>query len=243
MSISNLNRSLADLPAWERLFKRIVWLQMGEIKGKRILDFGSGEGITADYLAAWNEVVAVEPDEAMLRNAWRRHPYRQIMGNVSALETFPDESFDVVICHNVLEYIEEKSPVLKELARVLKPGGFLSLVKHHRNGRIMQMAVLLDDADKANDLLDGHDSVSSKFGVIRYYSDPDAEKWAPSLRLQKVMGIRSFWDLQQNQEKHADEVWQQKMVQLEHRILRYYVIGRYQGNQEAPGFSFEQQRF
>ena len=42
---------ITELPAWERLFKRIVWKQIGEIEGKRILDFGSGEGITANYFA------------------------------------------------------------------------------------------------------------------------------------------------------------------------------------------------
>ena len=42
---------ITELPAWERLFKRIVWKQIGEIEGKRILDFGSGQGITANYFA------------------------------------------------------------------------------------------------------------------------------------------------------------------------------------------------
>ena len=31
-------------------------------------------------------------------------------------------------------------------------------------------------------------------------------------------GIRTFWDLQQNQEKHADEAWQGRMLQLERRV-------------------------
>ena len=37
------------LPAWERLFKRLLWEQLGEVKGKRILDLGSGAGVTADF--------------------------------------------------------------------------------------------------------------------------------------------------------------------------------------------------
>lgn len=36
-------RSLSELPAWERLFKEIIWKQLGEIKDQCILDFGSGE--------------------------------------------------------------------------------------------------------------------------------------------------------------------------------------------------------
>ena len=77
-------RSITELPAWERLFKRIIWEQIGEIKDKYILDFGSGEGVTADHFAENNNVIAVEPWEAMLENAWRDHAYRQIIGDVSA---------------------------------------------------------------------------------------------------------------------------------------------------------------
>lgn len=42
---------ITDLPAWERLFKKIVWKQLGDMEGKKILDFGSGEGITANHFA------------------------------------------------------------------------------------------------------------------------------------------------------------------------------------------------
>ena len=52
---------LNDLQPWETLMKRMVWLQLGDIKNKKILDFGSGIGITANYLAANNDVLAIEP--------------------------------------------------------------------------------------------------------------------------------------------------------------------------------------
>ena len=211
-------RDIKELPAWERLFKKIVWKQLGDIKDKYILDFGSGEGITADHYAEFNRVVAVEPWEEMLKNAWTDHDYRQVVGDVKVLSEFEDSSFDMIICHNVLEYIDDKDSVVQELTRVLKPGGFISLVKHNRNGRVMQMAVLLDDFSKANSLLDGENSTASKFGVIRYYEDSDVTKWCRDLYIDKTYGIRTFWDLQQNQEKHSDEEWQEKMIQLEMRV-------------------------
>ena len=210
-------RDIKDLPAWERLFKKIVWKQLGDIKDKDILDYGSGEGITADHFAEFNRVVAVEPWEEMLNNAWTDHDYRQVIGDINALSEFADNSFDIIICHNVLEYIDDKASVVHELARVLKPDGYISLAKHNRNGRVMQMAVLLDDFEKANALLDGDDSIASKFGAIRYYDDSDIIKWCPDLYIDKTYGIRTFWDLQQNQEKHSDEAWQEKMMQLEMR--------------------------
>lgn len=209
---------LTELQSWERLFKKIVWAQLGDIKGKRILDFGSGEGITANHFAAENEVVAVEPWDEMLKNAWKDNGYKQIVGDINALAQFEDEAFDVVICHNVLEYIDDKAAVIKELARVVKKDGFISIAKHNRPGRVMQMAVLLDDFDKAHALLDGENSAASKFGTIRYYEDSDVVEWCSELHIDECYGIRTFWDLQQKQEKHDDEEWQAKMVELEQRV-------------------------
>ena len=205
---------ITELPAWERLFKRIVWKQIGDIEGKRILDFGSGEGITSNHFAKENEVIAIEPSEDMLINTWKDYPYTQMVGDVNALSAFGDESFDAIICHNVLEYIDDKATVVKELCRVLKKGGFLSIAKHNRAGRVMQMAVLLDDFERANALLDGKNSTVSKFGAIRYYEDSALVKWEPRLTVTNIFGIRSFWDLQQNQENHGEEEWQDKMMQL-----------------------------
>ena len=69
-------RKLTELPAWERLFKKILWKQLGNINGKYILDFGSGEGITANHFAKDNKVIAVEPWEEMLKNVWRDYEYK-----------------------------------------------------------------------------------------------------------------------------------------------------------------------
>ncbi len=209
---------ITDLPAWERLFKKIVWKQLGDMEGKKILDFGSGEGITANHFAEKNDVTAIEPSKEMLSNAWKDYEYTQIVGDVNALSAFKNETFDMIICHNVLEYIDDKAAVIKALVRVLKKDGIISIVKHNRAGRVMQMAVLLDDFEKANEILDGKDSTTSKFGTIRYYEDNDITKWEPQITVSDILGIRTFWDLQQNQQKHGDEAWQEKMLQLELRV-------------------------
>lgn len=209
---------ITDLPARERLFKKIVWKQLGDMEGKKILDFGSGEGITANHFAEKNDVTAIEPSKEMLSNAWKDYEYIQIVGDVNALSAFKNETFDMIICHNVLEYIDDKAAVVKALARVLKKDGIISIVKHNRAGRVMQMAVLLDDFEKANEILDGKDSTASQFGTIRYYEDNDITKWEPQITVSDILGIRTFWDLQQNQQKHGDEAWQEKMLQLELRV-------------------------
>ena len=166
--------NLDMLQPWEKLMKQIVWQQMGEIKNKKVLDFGSGIGVTADYLAKHNEVVAIEPNEESVNLRWQENSYQQITGNVKNLKDFQDEIFDVIVCHNVFEYAkEERVEIINEFARLLKKDGVISLVKHNRPGRVMQMVVLLNDFESANSLLDGEDGMTSKFGAIQYYDDLD----------------------------------------------------------------------
>lgn len=207
-----------DLSPWEKLLKILLWRQIGEVKGKKILDYGSGLGVTAGHYARYNRVVAIEPSKERLKERVSGAEYEQLQGGLEVLKTLPSDYFDVVFCHNVLEYASQREEIVRQLQRVLRPGGFLSLVKHNRAGRVMQMAVLLDDFERANALLDGKTSMSSQYGAIDYYEDEDILVWGDKLSLERNFGIRCFWDLQQNQEKHVTDEWQEKMIQLEQRV-------------------------
>ena len=213
-----MEQDINSLPPWELLLKRILWTQIGQLHDQRILDFGSGIGVTANYYAAENDVVAVEPSEESARQRWDDHPYRQILGSTDALQAMEDESFDVIFCHNVLEYASDREEILREFHRLLKPQGFISLVKHNRPGRVMQMVVLLNEFKKADALLNGEDGCASAYGTIHYYEDADIAKWCNGFRIKETFGIRTFWDLQQKQECHKDPSWQEKMIKAELRV-------------------------
>lgn len=210
--------NLQNLPPWELLLKKIVWQQLGDIRGKKILDFGSGIGVTANHYAICNEVIAIEPSEESVAQRWKKNTYQQIVGSTGALRDLPDESFDVILCHNVLEYAQDREDIMREFYRLLKLDGMISVVKHNRPGRVMQMVVLLNEFDKAHALLDGKDGTASQYGTIHYYEDKDIAKWCNSLQIEKISGIRTFWDLQQNQECHKDPAWQEKMIEMELRV-------------------------
>ena len=213
-----MEHDINSLPPWEVLLKRILWTQIGQLRDKRILDFGSGIGVTANYYAAGNDVVAVEPSEESVQQRWDDHPYRQIVGSTDALRAMEDESFNVIFCHNVLEYALDREEILREFHRLLKPHGFISLVKHNRPGRVMQMVVLLNEFEKVDALLNGEDGCASAYGTIHYYEDADVTKWCKGFQIKETFGIRTFWDLQQKQECHQDPAWQEKMIEAELRV-------------------------
>ena len=203
---------------WELLQKKMTWEQLKQIHGKKVLDFGSGNGVTASHFAIDNEVVAVEPDENMLQNRCTENNYVQIKGSVEELENFEDESFDAILCHNVFEYVRDRTEIVKEFSRILRSKGYLSVIKHNRAGRVMQMAVLLNDFEHANELLEGKNGQSQKFGTIHYYEDQELLSWFHDFKLEKVLGMRTFWDLQQNQEVQKDTAWQEQMLKIELRV-------------------------
>lgn len=211
-------KTLDTLQPWEKLMKTIFFQQLEEFTGLTVLDFGSGEGLTASFLAKNNTVTAVEPSAEMLAERCVENEYRQIVGGIEEVKKMPSGQFDLIICHNVLEYVEDKQIYLQELTRVLKKGGKLSIIKHNRAGRVMQNVVLLNNFKHARELLAGGNSEASKFGTIRYYEDADVTDWCPELSMESCRGIRTFWDLQQNQECHGDPKWRTEMVRMERMV-------------------------
>jgi S-adenosylmethionine-dependent methyltransferase len=216
MLIHNIDK----LQPWDALLKRIVLTQLGNIKGKRILDFGSGTGFIANYFAQDNVVVAIEPSEETVKDRYCDYKYQQIIGSIDILRKLENETFDIVLCHNVLEYADGREEIVNEFNRLLKPDGMLSIVKHNRRGRVMQMVVLLNDFEKAHNLLDGKDGTAFNYGTIHYYEDSDLTDWCKEFIVCETYGIRTFWDLQQNQEIHKDVEWQEKMVEVELRVAQ-----------------------
>lgn len=207
-----------DIAPWELLQKKMTWEQLKHIHNKRVLDFGSGNGMTANHFAIDNEVIAIDPDENMLQDRFRENNYTQIKGDIKELRNFENESFDVILCHNVFEYANEREEIIREFSRILKKKGYLSILKHNKAGRVMQMVVLLNNFEHANELLEGKNGHAEKFGMINYYKNKELLEWSDKFELERILGMRTFWDLQQNQEIQKDEAWQNQMLEMELKV-------------------------
>ncbi|HEY8771464.1 MAG TPA: class I SAM-dependent methyltransferase [Thermoleophilaceae bacterium] len=104
----------------------------------RVLEIGAGTGRNLPHFpAAIDELVVTEPNEAMLRRARSKAgdgPRAVTFAAASAQELpFPDGSFDTVVCTVVLCSVPDQAAALREVRRVLRPGGQLLFAEHVRS--------------------------------------------------------------------------------------------------------------
>ena len=202
------------------LFYKTLWSQLEDVKNKKVLDFGSGFAFTSDFLAQNNEVVALEIDEEIIKYAKKDNTYNQVNAGLEYLKSIEDNTFDFIVCHLVFEFVENPEIILDELIRVLKKDGSISIVRHNRNGRIIQAITQLYDLEEAKKLLDGGYSYSSAFGDIKYYDNDDIVKWSNNkLSVDKVCGIRCLASLH-NSEIQKNENWIDEMFEVELKLLQ-----------------------
>lgn len=101
-----------------------------------ILDVGCGAGFLANYLALKNHNVTGLDNSpsslAIARNADQVKTVNYVEGNAYALP-FADEAFSVVTAMDFLEHVDEPEKVVREIARVLKPGGLFFFHTFNRN--------------------------------------------------------------------------------------------------------------
>jgi ubiquinone/menaquinone biosynthesis C-methylase UbiE len=117
------------LRAWERDQLRLD-------HGQRLLDVGCGRGeaalALADDLGDDGEIVGVDLSAEMLRVAGAqahaaRCRVRFTIGDACALDE-PDDCFDVVRSERTLQWLADPTAAVAEMARVVRPGGLISLI-------------------------------------------------------------------------------------------------------------------
>jgi 2-polyprenyl-3-methyl-5-hydroxy-6-metoxy-1,4-benzoquinol methylase len=121
--------SLGDIT--EALERRLVLRLAGDLQGRSVLDVGCGDGTLA--LACWEsgtaQVAGLDLDTRMITRAAAFAAQHQVtIGyTVGRADTLPfgDKSFDLVVSVATLTFVPEADRVVREMARVLRPGGRL----------------------------------------------------------------------------------------------------------------------
>jgi demethylmenaquinone methyltransferase/2-methoxy-6-polyprenyl-1,4-benzoquinol methylase len=126
--------SFGQDPRWRRALVRSIDPQPGH----RVLDVATGTGLVATALArrAACDVVALDQSDAMLavaRERVRRDP--RLAAQVSLVKgeaerlPFADSEFDALTFTYLLRYVDDRAATMRELVRVVKPGGRIGMVE------------------------------------------------------------------------------------------------------------------
>jgi ubiquinone/menaquinone biosynthesis C-methylase UbiE len=131
--------SNTDLHGYGEAIRKELGSRIPRDRKLSILDVGTGFGINVAFLAGWlakgSSVWTVDPSEEVLVNVQaslgdkRSSMVRFVVGSADELG-FGEGFFDVVVSVMVLHHIEKLQRSLKEMARVLKPGGTLVLIDY-----------------------------------------------------------------------------------------------------------------
>jgi S-adenosylmethionine-dependent methyltransferase len=138
----------------------VVWHALREVldaqhptSGERpaaVVDIGGGTGGFAVRVAELgHHVVVVDPSPDALATLARRADESGVadrvtgrQGDLASLpDLVPDGSADVVLCHGVLEIVDDPRAALRTLAAALRPGGTLSLLVNQRHAAVVTRAM------------------------------------------------------------------------------------------------------
>ncbi|MFI0940202.1 demethylmenaquinone methyltransferase [Streptomyces sp. NPDC021020] len=109
-----------------RLWRKAVAQALAVGPGERVLDLGAGTGTSSlPFAAAGATVVPCDFSLGMLREGKKRHPELPLTAGDATRLPFADGVFDAVTISFALRNVQETDAALREMRRVVRPGGRL----------------------------------------------------------------------------------------------------------------------
>jgi ubiquinone/menaquinone biosynthesis C-methylase UbiE len=137
-------RSWIFAATYDRQTARVERMWLGELRAKvvasatgDVLEIGAGTGANLAYYGEGvTSLTVTEPDAAMLKKLEPRvhesRPGAIVLRAPAEDLPFEDNSFDAVVCTLVLCGVSDQERALREIHRVLRPGGRLLFIEHVR---------------------------------------------------------------------------------------------------------------
>ena len=173
-------------------------------KGSRILELGCGTGELwrghEDKIPEDVKIVLSDQSEGMVEDAQKLLGFG---GGIFEYETFPCEkipkeenSFDLVIANHVLFYVKDRRKALKEIRRVLKPGGIF-LCSTYGSRHMQEITQLVQEFDQritlsANCLYDEFGLENGKEQLLEIFDDVKKEKYKDELLVDQPQPLVAY---------------------------------------------------
>lgn len=133
LSTDNYKKHTASNPLQRKLIENFYSVFLGEakaLKPESVLDVGCGEGFTLEKFKNKNigkKLVGIDFLDTAIKIGKKERPYLDLrIGNIYDIP-FKDNSFDLVVCSEVLEHVDDPEKALSELERVTKKYILLSV--------------------------------------------------------------------------------------------------------------------
>jgi S-adenosylmethionine-dependent methyltransferase len=207
----------------------------------RALDLGCGTGANGFRLARLGfQVTLMDSSPAMLdiakRTAHKAGITKKIEtkhGDADQLANFFDEgAFDVILCHNILEFVDDPGAVLRSAARALRnSSAILSVLVRNRAGEVLKAALLTGDLAAAEHSLTAQWGNEALYGGKARLFTPEATQTmlnAASLAVIAERGVRVISDYLCPRVSLSAEY--ERIFELEHKLGRrsdFSAVARY----------------
>ena len=146
---------------------------------------------------------------------------------------FPESQFDVVLCHNVLQYIDDVPALLKSLSLPLKAARLMSLISINRYSIPYHAAFLRGDLAEAFSQLDGHQTKALTFDLeMTAYSVDEIRDMldGAGCQVEQDYGLRCLCDYWGDNERKSNPAIFEQLERLEFALMDRYpykLLARY----------------
>ena len=196
-----------------------------------ILDLGGGNGLDAVPLVEMGyTAVLIDFSQEMIAQGQKLAAQAQVSDKISfqvgdATQFVADEEFDIILCHNLLQYVADVTAVLKNIHQSLRPGGIFSFMITNPYTETLAYALRDYDLAAAQENLSKSTKYVETFDThIQRYSDDELKMMLQDcgFTLLEQYGIRAICDFMADNERKFDPDFYEQLERLETAVSNKY---------------------
>lgn len=212
---------------WGRLRYRVALVNLQRhlpSPPARILDLGGGNGLdTIPLVKLGYTAVILDFSQEMIAQGQKLAAQEQVSDKIAfqvgdAMQFLADERFDIILCHNLLQYVGDITAVLQNIHQTLRPGGIFSFIITNPHTETLAYALRDYDLAAAQENLTKSTKYVETFDThIQRYTDDELIDMlqACGFTLPEQYGIRAICDFMADNERKFDPDFYEQLEQLE----------------------------